>query len=59
MEAQQFMETIAAVLVGNILTIWFLYGAWRTSRDESLKSIAIALAPCLIVAAIGIAAKYG
>lgn len=59
MEAQQFIETIAAVLVANIITVWLFYGFWRTTKDDSLKSIAIALVPCLLILAIGIAAKMG
>lgn len=59
MEAHQFVWTVVAVFVANMLTIWAVYGMWRTTKDDSLKSIGIALAPLLIAGAIAAAAKWG
>jgi len=54
-----FIETAAAVFGANILTVWFFYGAWRTTKDESLKSIGVALAPCVLIFGIVLLAKMG
>ncbi len=36
MDAFEWMKVLSAVLVGNALTGWFAYCAWRVTRNEKV-----------------------
>lgn len=60
MDTLFFYQVVAAVLVGNALTGWFAYCAWRVTRNEQsgiepsrgpiIYLVGLALPPLLVAA---------
>lgn len=56
-ETMTFIETTAAVLAANFLTVAFFYVVWRANRDDGWKTIVMGLTICAIIGAIALAAR--